>query len=162
MASTNKHVFGPALIQIQPYGGSLTDLGYSTEGVDITMPIAFQPIFSDSRGPDTPIDVVQTGFKIATIEFDMVQWDNTAFNTASAGFTGGTAGVFTSCGNLLLQGNKMIRLLIKGSGGESAWNFPAAYLVELNVNLNTKIQRCRMKWEAIPNDSGYLISSTAT
>jgi hypothetical protein len=107
------HNAGAALIKIQPYNGSLQELGYTRNGADITTQGFFADVPGDQNGGDQgpPIDIQNFG-EIAHIRLELTKWDQTVYNLLKARMVGATAGTPPTSGNFMFQGNLYHRLVV--------------------------------------------------
>jgi hypothetical protein len=107
-------VNGPALISIGAQGtsGSLSELGYAEDGVDIEIEYGDEPVFADSGGTKVPVDF-QTMGKMARISFGLTVYDSDVLDSILLhGATG--PGLEPAPGLLLGANSKMFRVCIAG------------------------------------------------
>ena len=120
------HVNGLASIYVFTGGNYL---GYSSEaGVQLDIDPKFLPIYTDALGDQVPEDVQNMGM-IATLNFELIRWDQTVLAALQSHLPGAagnqvgtceTSGVLGASPQVNSGGNNIIGTLLKQSG----WTFP--------------------------------------
>lgn len=157
MAATDLHVFGPALVEIGLTGGATVGFGYTVEGVRIRIEQGFEDVMTDDAGFHMPGDV-QWGGQTATIEAELIRWDEALFRTLEAAIRGRSGGAITSAdiGTLMLAGARYFTARISGSQrtglpAEDPYRFSAVWPIgEISSNHGTRVSRRQLSLRAIP------------
>ena len=153
------HVAGTLAISTD-VSGSLAALGYSVNGVNITVLEFMENIPGDEKGGDAgpPIDVLSHG-TIHIVEFDMTKWDDALAGQIDTRVKSGTAGS-VSAGDLMRADSKALRLLLNGA------NFTRNYLHAIprgNIQLGpvgSRYSRRRFVFEC--HDVGGVLYNSTT
>lgn len=152
--AVGEHVTGPATIFTGTGASSaLEELGLSIQGIEPEFENHFEEVFTDINGA-CPFDV-QYFPQTAIIRAELILWDQTVLDKVLAITAGGTAGVQSAAGTLMLAQGKTYRLLIKSDStsgtGEPCMNFVQAYLSgPPRTKMGTRIQTYVLEWRALP------------
>lgn len=157
-------VDGLAAIQIcLANGGTLAQLGYSINGVEIDEVSFTEDIHGDENGGEAgpPIDVQHHG-DIARIRMTLSKWDETVANLIRANVAGGVAGVVPATGTLLFGGGHAFRVLINTPSRPR--NFPLVLFSKepKTVNKGTRHSRLILHGVAYRNGNRVLYDATTT
>lgn len=156
MALTDFHVNGPAAIQVALSGSSYTPLGYTEDGVDISIRIFHEDINTDYYGPQQANDVQYMGSE-ATISLPMIVWDTSTMNSLLGQNRGLTQGrpALANIGTLMYTGQKHVGLRITASQrsglvAEQGFEFPYSFLVnEVPLKVGTRVTRMRLNFRSL-------------
>ena len=156
-------VDGPASISVAALtGGTLTQLGYSENGVEVTEQLFTGDVMGDQNGGDQgpPIDVQYFG-EIHVVRLLLTNYDETVLNTIRAGVAGGTAGTPGTAGSLYFQGGLAWRLLINST------NRPRNYLNAIfkepkEVNKGTKHSKAMIVATCYNSASNIMYNTTTS
>lgn len=140
--------------------GALQDLGVSTDGISISFRKHNEDVYTDTFGPQVPIDV-QVFLEDVYISCDLIDYNQSTMYTLMATTLGGTKGVMPAAGTLMIQQSQYYRVLLRpapfavGTGGVTAdadcWNFLACYLVEPDDTImSSRRQTHKLTWRALP------------
>lgn len=151
-------VDGIATIQVCiANGGTLADLGYTINGVEIREETFSEDIHGDQNGGDAgpPIDVEVYG-EIHRIQLTLSKWDEAVANIIRANVAGGTAGVPPTPGTLLFAGGHAFRLAINSVLRPR--NYPIVLFLKepKEVNKGTRFSRLVLTGVAYKNGSNIL------
>lgn len=160
MAATDLHVFGPALVNVALDGSTYTALGYSADGVRITLNSYSEDVISDDSGPAVPGDIQWMG-QDARIVMDMVRFDKTTMEilkrrlrtsaVSSEGLVPAAA-----VGTLLVTGGLYFGLQIypnqrTGLTAELPYKFPVCNVEgAIESPVGTRVRRTSLVFRAIP------------
>lgn len=149
MAISGYHVNGPALVYTSTGGGGAFQLlGYTDNGVDITIEHHTSPIITDVMGPLVPQDMQEMGLT-ATIVAPLIASDRTVLSSLMNRANPGT-------GNLGLPGlvmgvNLNLFKVAIASLFETPWIFQACCTrPRFGTKLATKANPFRMEFFAFP------------
>ena len=156
---------GAALVRVaNTSGGTIFDLGYSINGVEITEEMLSEDVPGDQNGGEggPPIDIQDFGH-IARIRMEMSVWDFTVASSIRAKLNGVTQGVSPTPGSLIFANLYAFRLLILPAIAGDAMNFLKAVPRDPHViNIGTKFARLVFDWIAYPPTGGGTLWNTTT
>lgn len=154
-------VAGKTLVKVAlPSGGSLSDVGYTRNGPDVSEQPFFLPIPGDENGGDSgpPIDIQYLG-EIAQISLEFTTFDADVVESIRAFVAGATSGTPATSGTLMFQDDKAARLVLSNTGAPQ--NFPRVVFQEPVVrNVGTRFTICRITATAYKDASGVLWNKT--
>ena len=155
MAVSTSIVYGACPISITAPGGSLEELGYSENGVEITEQVFTGDVYGDQNGGDQgpPIEVQYFG-EIHTIRLTLTSWDEAVMDKIRKTTAAATLGVNLTPGTLLLESHGF-RLLLNSP------SVPRNYLRVLfrepkEINKGTKHSKAILVATAYKNASNVL------
>lgn len=116
-------VAGPVAVQYQT---SPVTLGYTRDGVNVTIEPRWIEIMSDDYGGQNgaPADAQLVG-ATARIQCEFVKYDKALVHALTAFAAGGTAFTLAALGTLTRQGSKLAPLVLNGANED--WTFAQAF-----------------------------------
>lgn len=118
------HVNGPALIKVGPIGtaGALSVLGYSVDGVAISMSRHVHEIMTDVAGSEMPAELQDMGMS-ARLRFDLVSYDLAVLQVLRSNIGAAGEGVLGPMGRLVGGSGIGQRVVISSPNGDEPWRF---------------------------------------
>jgi hypothetical protein len=145
-----------------PAGGTLEELGYTTDGSFVTEQIFTTEVHSDEFGGQEgpPADIQYLG-EMHIIRLNLSRYDEAVANKIRASTAGGTAGTPATRGTLYKQDTKTWRLLIKTT------NRPRNYLCAIfrqprEFNKGTKFSQLQIEAHCFEPTLGAALYNTTT
>lgn len=154
-------VDGKALIQIaSPANGTLEDLGYTMNGVEITENLYVGDVSGDENGGEEgpPIDIQYFG-QVDVIRMLFTKWDEAVLNKIRAALAGGTAGTPGVSGTLYFQGAVSFQLKINTANRPRIYR-NVIFREPKEINKGTKHSRAMIVATAYKDANGILHSAT--
>lgn len=151
-------VCGPVIVT---FNG--VQLGYSRDGVNIRFEPRYLDIFSDDFGGQNgaPADAQFMG-AIATVQAELVKYEQAEVHRLTSFEKSGTAGVLPQLGTLIRQEEEYATLLLNGKHED--WTFSVAFMRQpIEVNKGTKFSTLVCGWECwITNTTDRLLFTHVT
>lgn len=144
-------------------GSGLVNLGYTTDGVQISTQDFRTPIHTDELGGTAgpPVDVIDHG-QIATVTLELAKYDSAVLDVLRTFRSGGSNGVVGSACVLMRGGAKTFRLLL------TATNFTRNYPIAMVVGevregpIGSQATRANITFECHMNLSTGVLHNAAT
>lgn len=128
--------------------GAMTNLGISSDGVELDWQYFYRPIMADTGGPDVPVTQQQTGM-LCRISFDLVLYDEAVLAPIRQRPSAASEGVLESIGRIMAA-TDFTRLFIDSPTDSLPWNFPTVLLDGDPVKVGTMKNVWRMSFAAFP------------
>jgi len=170
MASAQFHVNGTADVYI----GSVL-LGYSQDGVTISLHYETEDIHTDYMGSKIPEDVMNLG-QWATVKMNLIKYDTAILNNLQKRINDGTHGAApnyyngSAIGELMSQCQDYVVLQIRrynpaceAATLEGGWKFNATYLADIDsFKVGTRVTVHDLTFRCLPDASGVLFTVIGT
>ncbi len=160
-------VFGPAQLMVDTGdGGELELLGYSVDGITISITHHEDPIMSDLMGNQVQTDSQYMGSD-AEIEAELIYIDQDVLAKVQNAFED-TEGTLGQIGSLYLAQEGTFRLLINPTpspgGVQDAfpYNFPNTYLIPDKFNTGTKRSTHNLRFKAFADFNDNILYNQDT
>lgn len=161
--ATAFHVSGAALVQVGTGTlGALETLGYTANGVDITLETHIENIPCDDNGGEQgpPAELNHLGDR-ATVRLEFTKWDETIADKLRCRLRGGTAGTVPTPGTLVFTNSLSYRLLVNTTN--QPYNFPRAVpRSPITINKGTRSSRLILEFECYKDGTSVLYNASTT
>jgi hypothetical protein len=174
------HVNGLAQLYVDIGTALAQSLGYSQDGVTISLHYETEDIHTDYYGSKIPEDIMNLG-QWATVKLNLIKYDETVLKgvrkrlngtnaqTSAEGLPPNSVTAGLIIGDLMMQCKEFTRLQIRRHNPacettlEGGWKFGSAYLADVDSwKVGTRVTVHDLTFRCLPDASGVLYSIIGT
>lgn len=156
MPWNDRHVNGPAIVQVKFQTGAWQRLCVAQRQINVNPRFMWTPLISDEYGEQVSADEQYDGV-VYDVDFVAAGWDNTLVNQLNGIVRGRTEGQLQAAdiGTLAQAGGHLVSFQIEatartGLQAEPPWQFPACVMKGAPIGLGTRYSTRQIQFTAYP------------